>query len=126
MFHRKCCCRDRQCKYEAIPSRTSRPCEDVLAELGLQPLDLGEAEDRDLHLPHAHPGILLEVVLDALEREAVREINLAAKELAAKFGPIDEAGDSGDLAGTQTVYEEMVALFETLEKYAQDHEDEGP
>ena len=57
-------------------------------------------------------------------REAVREINLTAKDLAAKFGPIDEAGDSGDLAGTQTVYDEMVALFETLEKHAPDHDDD--
>ena len=57
-------------------------------------------------------------------REAVREINLAAKDLAAKFGPIDEAGDSGDLAGTQKVYDEMVTLFETLEKHAPDHDDD--
>ncbi|MEE8156395.1 MAG: hypothetical protein V3T53_15680 [Phycisphaerales bacterium] len=56
-------------------------------------------------------------------REAVREINLTAKDLAAKFGPIDVAGDSGDLAGTQKVYDEMVALFETLEKHAPDHDD---
>ncbi|MEE9130724.1 MAG: hypothetical protein V3T84_11955 [Phycisphaerales bacterium] len=56
--------------------------------------------------------------------EAVKEINLTAKDLAAKFGPIDEAGDSGDLAGTQTVYDEMVALFETLQKYAPDHDDD--
>ena len=48
--------------------------------------------------------------------EAVREVNLTAKDLAAKFGPIDEAGDSGNLAGTQKVYDEMVALFESLEK----------
>ena len=57
-------------------------------------------------------------------REAVREINLAAKDLAAKFGPIDEAGDSGNLAGTQTIYDEMVALLETLQKYAPDHDDD--
>ena len=57
-------------------------------------------------------------------REAVREINLTAKDLAAKFGPIDEAGDSGDLAATQTIYDEMIALFETLEKYAPDHDDD--
>ena len=57
-------------------------------------------------------------------REAVREINLAAKDLAAKFGPIDEAGDSGDLAGTRIVYDQMVALFETLHKHAPDHDDD--
>ncbi len=50
-------------------------------------------------------------------RGAVREINRTAKDLAAKFGPIDAAGDSGDLAGTEKVYREMIALFETLEKY---------
>ncbi len=57
-------------------------------------------------------------------REAVREINLAAKDLAAKFGPIDVAGDSGDLAGTQIIYDQMVALFETLEKHAPEHDDD--
>ena len=50
-------------------------------------------------------------------RTAIRTINLTAKDLAAKFGPIDEAGDSGDLAGTRKVYDEMVALFATLEQY---------
>ena len=56
--------------------------------------------------------------------KAVREINLAAKDLAATFDPIDEAGDSGDLTGTRKVYDEMVALLETLEKYAEpDRED---
>ena len=55
--------------------------------------------------------------------EAIKEINLTAKALAAKFGPIDEAGDSGDSPGTQTVYDEMVALFETLQKHAPDHDD---
>ncbi|MCH7849159.1 MAG: hypothetical protein IIB53_12435 [Planctomycetes bacterium] len=58
----------------------------------------------------------------AVPREAIREINLTAKDLAARFGPIDEAGDSGDRAGTQKVYDEMVALFETLKKFAPSHE----
>ncbi len=57
-------------------------------------------------------------------RDAVREINLTAKDLAATFGPIDQAGDSGNLAGTRIVYDQMVALFETLEKYAPDHDDD--
>ncbi|MCH8314555.1 MAG: hypothetical protein IIA64_01155 [Planctomycetes bacterium] len=57
-------------------------------------------------------------------REAVREINLTAKDLAATFGPIDQAGDSGNLAGTRIVYDQMVALFETLEKHAPDHDDD--
>ena len=57
-------------------------------------------------------------------REAVREINLTAKDLAATFGPIDQAGDSGNLAGTRIIYDQMVALFETLEKHAPDHDDD--
>jgi hypothetical protein len=52
-----------------------------------------------------------------IPRTAIREINLTAKKLAATFGPIDEAGDSGDLAGTKKVYEEMVSLYGTLEEY---------
>lgn len=58
----------------------------------------------------------------AVPRNAIREINLTAKDLAATFGPIDEAGDSGDRAGTQKVYDEMVGLFETLKKFAPSHE----
>ena len=57
-------------------------------------------------------------------RDAVREINLTAKDLVATFGPIDQAGDSGNLAGTRIIYDQMVALFETLEKYAPDHDDD--
>ena len=49
---------------------------------------------------------------------AVKEINAAAKDLAAKFGPIDEAGDSGDAAATKKIYDEMVALHEKLQKYS--------
>lgn len=58
-------------------------------------------------------------------RDAVREINLAARDLAATFNPIDKAGDSGDLAGTQKVYDEMLKLFEALEKFAGDDDDHG-
>ena len=57
-------------------------------------------------------------------REAAKEINLTAKDLVATFGPIDQAGDSGNLAGTRIVYDQMVSLFETLEKYAPDHDDD--
>ena len=57
-------------------------------------------------------------------REAAKEINLTAKDLVATFGPIDQAGDSGNLAGTRIIYDQMVALFETLEKYAPDHDDD--
>ncbi|MEK6676466.1 MAG: heavy metal-binding domain-containing protein [Planctomycetota bacterium] len=51
-------------------------------------------------------------------KEAVKDVNLAGKDLAAKFDAIDKAGDSGDLAGTKKVYEEMVKIAETLAKYA--------
>ncbi len=87
---------------------------------------------RELHRVHAEAAIIRDVAKTmarlALEkdsgvpREAIREINLTAKDLAAKFGPIDQAGDSGNLAGTQIVYDEMVALFETLQKHAPDHD----
>lgn len=50
-------------------------------------------------------------------KEAVKEVNLAGKDLAAKFDPIDKAADSGDGPGTQKVYDEMVKLTETLSKY---------
>ena len=56
-------------------------------------------------------------------RDAVKPINLAARSLAATFEAIDEAGDSGDLAGTQKVYDEMVELFESLEQYVEEHDD---
>ncbi len=51
-------------------------------------------------------------------RKGIKEVNLTAKKLAAKFDAIHEAGDSGDAAGTRKVYGEMVAFFEILEKYA--------
>lgn len=51
-------------------------------------------------------------------REAVKDINKNAKELAGKFDAIDAAGDSGDEAGTKKVLAEMVALQATLKKYS--------
>jgi len=51
-------------------------------------------------------------------KSAVKEINKSGRELAAKFDTIDKAGDSGDLPGTQKVYEEMRMLAATLEKYS--------
>lgn len=50
-------------------------------------------------------------------KEAVKEINVAAKALADKFEPIDAAGDSGNLEGTKKIYQEMVALQATLKKH---------
>ena len=60
-----------------------------------------------------------------IPRDAIRDINLAAKALAETFNPIDKAGDSGDLAATQKVYDEMVELFETLEQYVDHDDDDG-
>jgi len=51
-------------------------------------------------------------------KEAIKEINKTAKELAGKFGAIDKAGDAGDEAATLKVYGEMVALQATLKKHA--------
>lgn len=50
-------------------------------------------------------------------KQAVKEVNLAGKELAAKFDPIDKAADSSNAAESKKVYEEMVKLTETLSKY---------
>jgi len=50
-------------------------------------------------------------------KDAVKEVNLAGKDLAAKFDPIDKAADSGNAEGTKAVYDEMVRLTETLSKY---------
>jgi hypothetical protein len=50
-------------------------------------------------------------------KSAVKEVNKAARELAAKFDAIDKAGDSGDAEGTQKIYDEMVKLAATLQKY---------
>ena len=48
----------------------------------------------------------------------IKEINLTSKSLAAKFDPIDKAGDAGNKAETQKVFDEMVALIATLKKFA--------
>lgn len=51
-------------------------------------------------------------------KEAVKDVNVAGKDLAAKFDAIDKAGDSGDLAGTKKIYEDMVKITAALQKYA--------
>lgn len=50
-------------------------------------------------------------------KTAVKEINKAGRELAGKFDAIDKAGDSGDVAGTKKVYDDMVKLAATLQKH---------
>ena len=91
-------------------------------------------KDGKLDHVHAEAAVIRDVADDmarlaakkgsGVASSAIREINLTAKSLAATFGPIDEAGDSGNSAGTRKVYNEMVDLFETLEQYAEaDHED---
>lgn len=85
-------------------------------------------ESEELEAVHAQADVIRKVggVLGQLSlkadsgvpRDAVREVNLAGRALAAKFDAIDRAGDSGDLPGTKKVYDEMVKLAETLQKYA--------
>ncbi|TWT44486.1 hypothetical protein RAS1_09010 [Phycisphaerae bacterium RAS1] len=50
-------------------------------------------------------------------KDAVKEVNQAGRSLAGKFDAIDKAGDAGDAAGTRKVYDEMVVLTATLQKY---------
>ena len=105
---------------EAIHAQLEK-IEKLLATQGLDRVHAEAAVIRDI------ANVIAQLALkegSGVPREAVREINQAAKNLAAKFGPIDEAGDSDDLAGTQKIYDEMIALFETLEKYAPDHDDD--
>ncbi len=91
-------------------------------------------ETGELDHVHAEAAVIRDVAKDmvglaakqgsGVPSSALREINLTAKDLAAKFYPIDQAGDSGNLAGTRKVYDEMVGLFEILEKHAEpDHDD---
>ena len=51
-------------------------------------------------------------------KEAVKDVNVAGKDLAAKFDAIDKARDSNDLAGTKKIYEEMVKTAAVLGRYA--------
>ncbi len=85
-------------------------------------------ESKELEAVHAQAdvirtvgGVIGQLALKAdsgVPRDAVREVNLAGRALAAKFDAIDRAGDSGDLPGTKKVYDEMVKLAETLQEYA--------
>ena len=52
-------------------------------------------------------------------KDELKEVNLTAQKLAKLWAKIDEAGDSGDLAGTKKVYEEMVSLINVLKQHAQ-------
>lgn len=47
----------------------------------------------------------------------IKEINLTSKALAAKYEPLDEAGDAGKKAESQKVYDEMLPLIVTLKKF---------
>jgi hypothetical protein len=51
-------------------------------------------------------------------KDALKEVNVAGKELAAKSDAIDKVADAGDAAGTKKVYDDMVKLAATLAKYA--------
>lgn len=47
----------------------------------------------------------------------LKAINLAAKDLASKYGPLDEAGDNGKKEDAKKVLDEMTPLIETLKKF---------
>ena len=84
-------------------------------------------ETKKLDAVHAEAEVIRDVAKSVAQlalkadsgvpKEAVKEINLAAKALADKFEPIDAAGDSGNLEATKKVYQEMVTLQATLQKY---------
>ena len=84
-------------------------------------------ETKKLDAVHAEAEVIRDVAKSVAQlalkadsgvpKEAVKEINLAAKALADKFEPIDAAGDSGNLEVTKKVYQEMVTLQATLQKY---------
>ncbi len=84
-------------------------------------------ESKELDQVHAQADVIQKVgnVLGQLAlkqdsgvpKDAIKVVNKAGRELAAKFDAIDKAGDSGDLAGTRGVYEEMVNLAVTLQTY---------
>ncbi len=63
-------------------------------------------------------------------KDKLKEVNLTAQKLAKLWVKIDEAGDSGDLAGTKKVYKEMVSFINVLKHHArpvkkQHHEGSG-
>jgi hypothetical protein len=84
-------------------------------------------ENKKLDKVHAEADVIQKVAKvvgqlalkddSGVPKDAVKEVNVAGKDLAAKFDAIDKAGDSGDLAGTKKVYDEMVVLMATLQKY---------
>jgi len=51
-------------------------------------------------------------------RTAIKEVNKAGRGLANKFDAIDNAGDTGDAAGTRKLHAEMVNLADVLYKYS--------
>ncbi|MCH8859521.1 MAG: hypothetical protein IID54_08100 [Proteobacteria bacterium] len=51
-------------------------------------------------------------------RDGLKEVNLTATKLAKLWAKIDKAGDSGNLAGTKKVYEEMVGFIKVLKHHA--------
>jgi hypothetical protein len=49
--------------------------------------------------------------------EAIKDVSWASVELAAKCEAIEKPSESGDLAGTNKLYDEMVRANATLQKY---------
>ena len=84
-------------------------------------------EDKKLDKVHAEADVIQKVAKvigqlalkedSGVPKDAVKEVNIAGKDLASKFDAIDKAGDASDLAGTKKLYDEMVKTAETLQKY---------
>ncbi len=114
---------------EARPSRQPQSYAEALEVIHEQLERIDELiKSRKLDQVHAEAAVIRDVAGtlgqlalkpdSGVPRQGVRDVNATAKELAAKFGPIDQAGDSSDAAGTRKVYDEMVALHEKLESHA--------
>lgn len=101
----------------------------AVREIGHRLHEISELiEDKKLDKVHAEADVIQKVAKQigqlalkegsGVPKEAVKDVNVAGKDLAAKFDAIDKAGDSGDLAGTKMIYDDMVKITATLQKYA--------
>lgn len=51
-------------------------------------------------------------------KDDIKEINLTSKALAAKYEPLDAAGDAGKKDESKKIFDDMVKLIATLKKFA--------
>ncbi|MBI1827261.1 MAG: hypothetical protein HY287_03665 [Planctomycetes bacterium] len=101
----------------------------AVREIGHRLHEISELiEDKKLDKVHVEADVIQKVAKQVgqlalkegsgVPKDAAKDVNIAGKDLAAKFDAIDKAGDSGDLAGTKKIYEDMVKIAATLQKYA--------